>query len=63
MNRANVSRPAVGINSRKKKGYESEMFIPNPDFFPSQIPDPTTTRRMEKVFTGYLFVAINFKKL
>jgi len=41
------------------------MFIPDPDFFPSQISDSTTTTKEEvpKNLLSYFFVAINFIKL
>jgi hypothetical protein len=42
------------------------MFIPDPDFYPSRIPDPKTAtkERMEKKFVVIpCFVATNFIKL
>jgi hypothetical protein len=41
------------------------MFIPDPDFYPSRIPDPKTGKkeRGEKKLLSYLFVATNFTKL
>jgi hypothetical protein len=42
------------------------MFIPDPDFYPSQIPDPKTAtkERGEKKFVVVTFyVATNFTKL
>jgi hypothetical protein len=42
------------------------MFIPDPDFYPSRIPDPkiATKERGEKKFVVILFyVATNFTKL
>jgi hypothetical protein len=41
------------------------MFIPDPDFYPSRIPDPKTAtkERDEKKFVViYLFLATNFTK-
>jgi lantibiotic modifying enzyme len=38
------------------------MFIPDPDFFPSRIPDPTTITKKSGEQT-YFFVAIIFTKL
>jgi hypothetical protein len=42
------------------------MFIPDPDFYPSRIPDPKTATkdRGEKIFfVKPFFVATNFTKL
>jgi hypothetical protein len=42
------------------------MFIPDPDFYPSRIPDPKTAtkERSEKIFFVIpCFVATNFTKL
>jgi hypothetical protein len=41
------------------------MFIPDPDFYPSWIPDPKTAikERVEKISFHTVFVAINFTKL
>jgi hypothetical protein len=41
------------------------MFIPDPDFYPSRIPDPKTAtkERGEKKFVIPFFKAINFTKL
>ncbi len=39
---------------------QSGIFIPDHDFFPSQIPDPPTTKRIEN--TGYLFCSHKFHK-
>jgi hypothetical protein len=37
---------------------ESRMFIPDPDFYPSRIPDPKTAtkERGEKKYLSYLFL-------
>jgi hypothetical protein len=34
------------------------MFIPDPDFYPSRIPDPTTApkEKGEKIFLSYHFI-------
>jgi hypothetical protein len=42
------------------------MFIPDPDFYPSRIPDPkTATKERGEKFFGVIrfFVATNFTKL
>jgi hypothetical protein len=42
------------------------MFIPDPDFYPSRIPDPKTAtkeRREKKFVVIPIFVATNFTKL
>jgi hypothetical protein len=41
------------------------MFIPDPDFYPSRIPDPKTAtkERDEKIFFIPFYVATNFTKL
>jgi hypothetical protein len=41
------------------------MFIPDPDFYPSRIPDPKTAtkeRGEKKIFIKHFFVATNLKK-
>jgi hypothetical protein len=42
------------------------MFIPDPDLFPSQIPDPKISNKREgwkKIVVIFYFVAINITKL
>ena len=42
------------------------MFIPDPDFFPSRIPDPKTAKKErgeKRLFVIPFYVATNFTKL
>jgi hypothetical protein len=59
---------SAGSESRRAKMQcgGSGMFIPDPDFYPSRIPDPKTAtkeRGEKKIVVIPFFIAINLTKL
>jgi hypothetical protein len=56
----------IGIHASVYQGCGAGMFIPDPDFCPSRIPDPKTVtkeRGEKKIFSKPFFAPTNFTKL